>query len=333
MAVDKRVTQVIADKGGALAKVEDTYDDLITDSSKIYDKQIQAQRDWYEDQKEYQQKQLDLSIHQMEYDKGQVTKDYQKEQSAAYVDYQKGINPYGVNAEQRAAAGMANSGYGENSQVRMYNAYQNRVAIARESYQAAVHNYNIAIEQAKLQNSYALAQIAYQAQQMELEIAMQKAITSQNLIIDKMNTGLQVEDMYHGQYMDVLQQINTENALAENKRQFNADMNFKEKQFAWQKAQAAKSSSGGSGGSSRSSSKKTSKKSSSSNKIKKSGNTQTIKSTQNKKSSNPTPDMSSVLALGYGPISASKLNQLIKEGKVKETEKNGKLYYTKRFNY
>lgn len=335
MAVDKRLTDVKRNKSETLSDVEEGYRDFQGEYDDVYDKQIQAERDWLEEQKKYQQEQSDLSIHQMEYEKGQVTKDYQKEQSAAYVDYQKGINPYGANAEQRAAAGLTNSGYGESSQVRTYTAYQNRVAVARESYQAAVHSYNIAIEQAKLQNSYVLAEIAYKALQMETELSLQKVVRDQELFINKINTELQAENMYHGQYMDVLQQINAENAQEEQKRQFNQTMAFNREQFNWQKAQANKSSSSGGssrGSSSRTSSKKSSNKSSSSSKSSINKNTQTTKKTSNK-SSEPTVDMSSVLALGYGPISASKLNSLVASGKVKETEKNGKLYYTKVFNY
>jgi hypothetical protein len=37
--------------------------------------------------------------------------------------------------------------------------------------------------------------------------------------------------------------------------------------------------------------------------------------------------MKSVTALGYGPISASKLNSLVASGQVIETEKNGVLTY------
>lgn len=43
----------------------------------------------------------------------------------------------------------------------------------------------------------------------------------------------------------------------------------------------------------------------------------------------PTVDMKSVIALGYGPISASKLNSLVASGEVIEYKENGKLKYKK----
>lgn len=336
MAVDKRLTQVNLDEKGTLSEVEKAYGDMSKQYNEAVDEQIQNEKNWLEEQKKYQQEQSDLAIHQLEYQKAQTTKDYQKEQSASYVDYQKSINPYGANAEQMAANGLANAGYSESSKVQSYVAYQNRVAVAREAYQLAVHNYNVAISEAKLQNSYALAEIAYKALQMEAELSLQKIVRDQELVIEKTNTKLGVEDMYHGQYMDVLQQINAENALAEEQRQFNETMAFNEEQFAYKKAQdraalnaAAKAAAA-----------KYVKKSGSSG-SKKSTNVgakigsidSAINSARKENEENPTPNMNSVRALGYGPISAARLNQLIKEGKAKETQKGGKLYYTKKFNY
>lgn len=336
MGVDKRLTQVDLDKQAALTEVEKTYGGMISETENVYDEQVQATKDWYEEQKKYQQQQSDLAIHQLEYQKAQTTNDYQKEQSASYVDYQKAINPYGANAEQRAAAGMANSGYSESSKVQSYVSYQNRVAVARESYQLAIHNYNVAIAEAKLQNSYALAEIAYKAQQLELELALEGFQYKNELIIAKSNQKLEVENMYQNQYQDVLQQINAEKALAEEQRQFNETMAFNEEQFEYQKAQdraklneavkaAVAKTVQKSGGSKNNKSAKIGAQIGSMDSA--------INSARAENEKNPTVNMSSVLALGYGPISASTLNQLIKEGKVKETQKGGELYYTKVFNY
>lgn len=43
--------------------------------------------------------------------------------------------------------------------------------------------------------------------------------------------------------------------------------------------------------------------------------------------------MQSVLNLGYGPISANKLNTLVKQGKVEEYQEGNKLKYRKKFNW
>jgi len=47
----------------------------------------------------------------------------------------------------------------------------------------------------------------------------------------------------------------------------------------------------------------------------------------NSSSSEPTIDMQSVLALGYGPISAAKLDQLCREGKAVKYVEGGKIKF------
>lgn len=337
MSLDKRLAQVNAEEKAALSEIEKTFGGMINSTDKVYDQQIANEKAWLEKQQQLQQEKTDFAIHEINQQKEQLKKDYQKEQSAAYVDYQKGINPYGVNSEQAAAAGMANSGYSESSQVRMYTAYQNRVAVARESYNFAVQNFNNSITEAKLQNNSILAEIAYKAQQTALSLGMQEIVSENELKINKLNTKLEVDKTYKDYYMNVLQQINQEEVLEEQKRQFNTEMQFKEKQFRWQQQQAAKASSGGGGGGKKSSgssksSGKSSGKSSSSSSISKNSSSGSVNKSSSK-SSEPTVNMSSVLALGYGPISASKLNSLVSSGKVQEYEKNGQLYYKKVFNY
>ena len=91
--------------------------------------------------------------------KEQASKDYTKEQAGSYVDYMKGIDPFGVNAEQMAAMGISRSGYNENSQVQAYVAYQNRVAVARESFNKLMLEYSNQMERARISNDAAIAQI------------------------------------------------------------------------------------------------------------------------------------------------------------------------------
>ena len=44
---------------------------------------------------------------------------------------------------------------------------------------------------------------------------------------------------------------------------------------------------------------------------------------------NVTVNMPSVISLGYGPISAKRLSELVASGKVKVTRKDNELYYTR----
>ena len=233
---DARFTKVESDKSAALSDLEQTYANMINQSDKYYQAQIDASKQWADTQTKLQQEQTDFAIEQIEWQKEQAKKDYTKEQSGAYVDWQKQSNQYGANAEAMAAQGMTNTGYSESSQVSMYNTYQNRIATARESYNNAIVNYNNAIKDARLQNNAALAEIAYQALQAQLELSLEGFQYKNQLIIDQSTKKMQLDDMYYNRYQDVLQQINTENALAEEVRQYNASLAEEQRQFNAQQA-------------------------------------------------------------------------------------------------
>lgn len=228
---DQRFTQVETDKNAALSELENTYSGMIGESDKYYQAQIDASKQWADKQSQIQQDNTDFAIEQVEQQKDQAHKDYLKEQSGAYVDWRKQSNEYGAESEKMASAGLANTGFSESSQVSMYNTYQNRVATARDSYNRAVLNYDNAIKDARLQNNAALAEIAYTALQQQLELSLQGFQYKNNLILEQANKKLEVDQMYYNRYQDVLKQINTENAMAEQIRQFNAEYNEKVRQF------------------------------------------------------------------------------------------------------
>ena len=245
---DERFQEVEADKKAAINEVEETYGEMIGQTDDFYNAQINASKEWADKQTQLQQEKTDFAIEQIEQQKTQAKKDYTKEQSGAYVDWQKQKNDYGTNAEQQAAAGLASSGFAESSQVSLYNTYQNRVMTARESYNNAVLNYNNAIKDARLQNNSVLAEIAYNALQKQLELSLAGFQYKNTLLLEKANKKNEAEDRYYSRYRDVLSQINTENALAEQIRQYNEEMALQKEQFEWQKEQAKKKSSGGGGG-------------------------------------------------------------------------------------
>ena len=238
---DKRFTQVESEKKVALNENEKMYNNMINSSDKYYQQQIDATNEYGETQKQLQQEQTDFAIEKIEQQKEYAEKDYLKEQSGAYVDWQKQSNQYGVNAEQQAQNGLAFTGYSESSQVAMYNQYQKRVATARESFNRAIVEYDNMMKDARLQNNAKLAEIAYQTLQTILELSLQGFQYKNTLLIDKANKKAEINDRYYTRYQNVLSQINTENALAEQVRQFNETM-------AYNKAKS--SGSGKSGGSS-----------------------------------------------------------------------------------
>jgi hypothetical protein len=137
---------------------------------------------------------------------------------------------------------------------------------------------------------------------------------------------MQIDIEFNDRWQDVLKQINTENALAEEirqynesleeeKRQFNEQMALQKEQFEYTKSKSSGggggSSGGGGGGGSKGGSGGTIKKTGGSGgSINKSGSTGDV-------------NLKSVLDLGYGPISPSNLANKVAKGEVKETTKNG----------
>jgi hypothetical protein len=237
----------------------------------------------------------------------------------------------------------------------MYNTYQARVTAARESYTQAVLNYNNAIKDARLKNNAALAEIAYQALQKQLELSLEGFQYKNQLILDKANKKTETENTYYGRYQDVLKQINTENAMAEEVRQYNekmaeekrqynqsyalqqAELQLQKDKFSYQKAQdaAAKAkvvSGGGGGGSTKKSSSSSSKKKYGNSKIKGETNRGSgVKKTSSsgEAKSQATIDMDSVLKLGYGPISASRLSELENQGLIQSYQSGNKIKFRK----
>lgn len=303
---DQKFKDVETDKNKAISDLDKTYSGMVEDTEASYQAQIDASKEWEKKQTELQNQQTDFAIKEIEQEKDQAKKDYTKEQSGAYVDWQKQSNEYGAEAEQMAAQGMTNTGYSESSQVAMYTAYQNRVATARETHNRIVMDFNNAITEARLQNNSALAEIAFKAQQQRLELNLQMLQSKNALLLEQASKKTELEQMYHERWQDVLAQMNTENALAEEQRQFNESMALEKEQFAWQKEQAEKKSSGG--GSSGGSSKKSSSGSKTGGTIQKSSNEALNKETRD-----------SILSLGQGPISAENLANQVASGKVTQS--------------
>jgi hypothetical protein len=323
---DERFDTLEAEKTAAMEELDKTYKDLADDVTMKYNQQIDAVKDYEWTQKKNQQDRTDFEIAKINQQKEQAEKDYQKEQSGAYVDWQKQSNQYGVDAEQKASMGMTGTGYSESSQVSMYNTYQNRVATARASFDQAKLNYENLATEARLQNSSALAEIAYNALKEELRLSLEKFSYNNDLILDKVNKKTALNNTYYQRYLDIVDQINTENKLSQQADLLgplgeNGDLlysdgsNTPDGQIGkgntgslWDNIKDAFSGlfDGKSGGSSGGSS----------------GNTSSSNSEQK--------TMKSIIDLGYGPISEKNLLDKVASGQVKEVvDKDGNLTFKK----
>lgn len=234
---DKRLVEVTNNKNEALTANEQAYDTAINGVDSKYDALIEASKNHAEEQKKNQQEQTDFAIQEINQQKEQAKKDYTKEQSGAYVDWQKEKDSYGAGAEQRAAAGLAGAGYSESAQVSLYNTYQNRVATAREAFKRAELNYDNAIQKAILQNNSILAEIAFNALQKQLELSLQGFQYKNQLILDKANKKLEIENMFRSQYMQMYNQLFQEEQFKFNQEQARKDEEYRNEQLRIQKEQ------------------------------------------------------------------------------------------------
>lgn len=240
---DQRFQQVNNEKQTRLNEVNNTYNNMINQSQQYYDNLAKEAENYGNKQQELQQQKTDLAIDRIEQQKDWAKQDYTKEQKGAYQDYAKQVNNYGVNAEQMAQNGLLGTGYAESSRVSMYNAYQNRVATARESYNRAVAEYDDSIKEAQLANNATLAELAHNTLQTKLELALQGFQYKNDLIKTRLNEVNNLENTYYSRWNDVLQQINKEKAFEYQKeRDAVADAQW-QKQYNLSKSK----SSGGSG--------------------------------------------------------------------------------------
>ncbi len=228
---DPRFGRVESDKNQALTELEQTYGGMINSSDQFFQNQSAALQNQANQQAQIQQEQTNFTIEKIEQQKEQAQKDYLKEQSASYVDWQKQSNQYGTEAEKMASSGLLGTGYSESSQVSMYNTYQNRVATAREVLAQAKLNYDNGIKEAMLQNSAALAEIYANLYVEQARLALEGFQYKNQLVLDLANKKTELNNTYYNRYQDVLQQINTENAMAEDIRQYNATMAEDIRQF------------------------------------------------------------------------------------------------------
>ena len=228
---DERFQDVKAEEKDALEEVQQTYDGMLDKAESFYEGKASEIDQWTQKQQTLQQEQTDFAVEQLQQQKDQAKKDYIKEQSGAYTDWKKQSSQHGVAAEQMAGAGLAGSGYSESSQVAMYTAYQSRVATARESFNQAVLTYDNAMKDARLQGSAAMAEIALQGFQQQLELSLQGFQYENQLIQQLLVQKQQTQDRYYGRWQDLLAQLNSEAALAEQIRQYNESMAFQQKEY------------------------------------------------------------------------------------------------------
>lgn len=278
-----------AERDAAIKESNAVYDKAIANSDSYFDAEIEAVENYGDEQTKLQNEALALEEQRIADEKAKTEADYKKEQSAAYVDWQKQTDQYGVNAEKMAAQGMTNSGMAESSKTAAYVAYQNRVAVAREVLKEANLAYDRDIAEARNNNNVALAQIAWNTYSQKASLALQQFQQKNSYLLAKAENEYQIKSTYR----DMLNQLNEE----PKKNLIPLDPNNPPINSTANKNQALLNTGAELGG--------------------------------NNDNMTVTWDVDSIKALGYGNLTIQQVEDLVESGHLVYTQKGNKLYVEK----
>jgi hypothetical protein len=179
-------------------------------------------------QEELVQSGLELQEQKLNNEIAKAEKSMRAEKADAYADYQKEIDPYGVNAEHRASQGLNRSGYSESAKVAAFTAHQNRVATARAAFEQAKTEYNIAMEEAKQSANVELANIYANSLQQKLTAAMQFFSMNDSIFNNSLANRISIENHYSTLKDNEWEKLYKKLAAEEEARRWN--LNFIEEQ-------------------------------------------------------------------------------------------------------
>lgn len=171
-----------------------------------YANNINQQNDLLNQSEQIQNDQINANTQQtlaeIEKQRGYAQQDFNKEARGAYQDYQKLINPYGVQAENVFSNGLGNSGYSETSKLNAYNTYQNRYATARESTDRLMEDFNNQMTEAQLEGNREKAQVALNKLQTQMSNLWQQMNFDSDLAGKKVNYNQWLDEFNYQKQQD-----------------------------------------------------------------------------------------------------------------------------------
>ena len=115
-----------------------------------------------------------MNVDELARERDKINEQTDKTTSGLYTNYQKNVNNYGVQAEQRARMGLANSGYAETSRINLYNAYQKNVTDTVNEANKLKADFDFKISQARQQGSLTMAKNALALLQQKSQLLTQE---------------------------------------------------------------------------------------------------------------------------------------------------------------
>lgn len=138
-------------------------DRLVTRQGQMLDESLQKQNDIVN-------RQTQMQVDNLARQKEDIDKEAIKQNRALYQDYRKASNPFGAQAENLAGQGLANSGYAETTQSRLYNTYQNNITSTLNNARDLKADVDFQINQARQNGDITIAQNALELYKQKLQL-------------------------------------------------------------------------------------------------------------------------------------------------------------------
>lgn len=229
---DERLAKIEQAKLDAINQSNNTYDQMHQDNQNLLNQQMNYAEQYEQTQNETLDKQLDFYKQNIEQQKKNAQQNYETEAKKAQNDFVAYQNPYGYNAETMASKGQLQSGLSQTAQLGGYNAYQNRLATANKAMNDAFTQYDLDMNEAIINNDVQKAQNALDKLKMILGFQENFYDSKNQIAQSQLSNNQALDESYHGRYMDMVNQINTEKQREEAIRQFEAQMAYQKEQDA-----------------------------------------------------------------------------------------------------
>lgn len=196
----------------------DDIDNLNNQTNQLYDEQLKQQQNIINTSTQQ-------TIDEIERNKQKTDEQVAKTNKALYTDYQKQINPYGVNSENLAEQGLGGSGLAETTKANYYNTYQNARTEATNNANTIKADFDAQIVKARQNGDLQMAQSA-------LEMYKQKV----NDLYNTYNLKFQQDQFAYGKEQDALAQSNWEKEYQRALEQADWERQFNQAQFDYNKS-------------------------------------------------------------------------------------------------
>jgi hypothetical protein len=150
-----------------MAEGYEDIDKYVANYNQMLDKSLQQQN-------EIVNKQTQMQVDSLGRQKEDIDRETIQQNKALYQDYKKNSNPFGQQAENLAGQGLANSGYAETTQARMYNTYQNNITATLNNARQLKADVDFQIQQARQTGDITLAQNALQLFNQRMQLLSQE---------------------------------------------------------------------------------------------------------------------------------------------------------------